>query len=186
MSNRNEIFPPLSTIRHSISSFARYDGWVRILNKHFHKLVKPLPCARRAFKPAAAITLAAGLHPDNRVDMSVVHRRAWLDSEAGGADVAPLTPLGPTVRDTALVNDEPRRQPLGLKVGRQRKRIVVLVVRVAPLGVVGSRVGVEGVVVGDVGREAPNLGVVAGLLDNLGEKFGRYQACQFVVSAVFN
>jgi hypothetical protein len=69
--------------------------------------------------------------------------------------------------DAALVDDEARGQTLGLEEGSKRGGVVVLVPRGAPLGVVLANLGMEGVVVGDVGGEAADLcGGVASEVDD--------------------
>lgn len=107
--------------------FACNNRGVCVLNEHLNVLVKPLSSPRRTFKSAASVALTTGLDPDDGIDMSVVDWGAGLHTKAGRADVAPLTPLLPAVGNTALVNDEARRQTLSFKMRGKGESVVVLV-----------------------------------------------------------
>ena len=68
-------------------------------------------------------------------------------------------------------------EALGLEEGGKRQGVVALVPRVGELGEVLADGGVEGVVVGDVGREAADLLALTGKADDLGELLGSYILC---------
>lgn len=72
-----------------------------------------------------------------------------------------------------LASDE-TYQALGLEEGRKGQGVVALVPRVGELGEVLADGGVEGVVVGDVGREAADLLALSGESDDLGELLSGY------------
>ncbi|TLS30183.1 hypothetical protein PpBr36_03865 [Pyricularia pennisetigena] len=149
---------------------------VRILNKHPKVLLKPSSSARGALHAALAVRLTTGLDPDDTVDVGVLNRRAGGDAEARRLDVAPLSPLlaGAGQVDAALVDEEARRQALGLEVRGERQCVVRLVVGIGPLGVGLERLGHdEGVVVGHVGHDAAHRRVAARHADDLGELLGR-------------
>ena len=74
--------------------------------------------------------------------------------------------------DTALVDNEVRRETLGLEMGCKRRGVVRFVPRVAPLGVVLTDDSVEGVVVGHIGNEAADLLAGAGQLDHRSKLLG--------------
>lgn len=139
------------------------DGGVCVLHQHLNILGEPLTSTGCALVAALTIALATGLDPDNAVDLGVVDGGAGLNTKAGGRDVAPLTPLltGTGIGDTALIDDKARGQTIRLKVWGQRIGVVRLVPGVGVLGVGLTDLSLEGVVVGDVGREATDFGAVA-------------------------
>lgn len=140
-----------------------------VLDQHLHVLRVPFTRTRRTLKATLAITLTTRLNPDNTVNMGVVVRCARLNAEASGGDVAPLAPFlaGAELSNTALVDDEVRRKPDLLEVRGEGVGVVGLVPGVGPLGEVFALRGDEGVVVGDVGDEAADLGFGVGLASEL-------------------
>lgn len=75
-------------------------------------------------------------------------------------DIAPVTPVLPGARisHTALVDDEVRREPVLLEVGRERRGVVRFVVGGGARGEGVALGGEVGVVVGDVGGETADFG----------------------------
>lgn len=152
----------------------RCDRGIGVLDQHLDILVKPGPSLGRAGHAALAVALPARLDPHQAVYERVVRDGPRLRAEARRGYVTPVAPFlaGAGLCDAALVDDEARGQSLGLEMRRQRRGVVRLIPRLAVLGEVLPRDGVEGVVVRDVGREAADLGVVARLPDDLGEELG--------------
>lgn len=114
---------------------------MRVPGQQLRILIKPGARIGRALDAAGAVTLTAGLDPDNAVHVRVLRlRRRGLPESS--LDVAPLPPLGAGALDghTALVDDKAGGKSFGLEVRDQGEGIVALVEGVAVLGVgLGSR-----------------------------------------------
>lgn len=126
---------------------------------------------------ASAITLSARLDPNERIDERIASVGRRQRTESSALDIAPVAPLqllGRLDAATALVDDEVRVGPAGL---RQKRRdgvdVQLLVVVFVTLGVAGGGRGVVAVIVGDVGDEAAERLGLAGFGVDLGEEFGR-------------
>lgn len=168
-------------------------GSVCVLDEHLNIFIEPGPSAGSSLHTTLAVTLTTGLDPGQGIDVGVVTRRApRRGSEARGRHIAPLAPLLPGTRKgyPPLIDNELRGlrdisirayaqrvcstayQALSLEERRERQGVVTLVPRVGELGEVLTDSGVEGVVVGDVGREAADLLAFTGESDDLGELLG--------------
>ena len=102
---------------------------MRILHQHLHILVKPHTSRGGALQTASSVTLTRWLDPGEAVNVGILLARGLGLAEAGGRDIAPLTPLrtGTGEVDTALVNDEARGQTLLLELGGEGGRVMVLI-----------------------------------------------------------
>lgn len=144
---------------------------MRVDNKHLSKLVEPRASRRGARHATLAITLTAGLDPDNAVHVRVISLGGGRLTESGRANIAPLSPViaGTRESNTALVNDEAGGKTLSLKRWGEIGDIVALVVGLAAIGDGIRRGRLKRVVVGDVGGKAANGGAAASLSNNTRE-----------------
>lgn len=118
---------------------------------------------------AGTIRLSSRLHPDDSINVGVVEDglvRCRASAIASIADIAPLTPLSPdsSPTGTSLVNDEVGGVTSLFEVRSQGVHVVPLVPGVVPLGKVLADGGDVLVVVGGVGGETTDFGVLVGLL----------------------
>ena len=125
---------------------------------------------------AGTVALAAGLDPDERVDLARARAGGRACAEAGTLDVAPVTPLLAQALDAVAggVDDGLVGHAGGREVRGEQLDVGLLVGRLVPLSVTGrelARCQVPGVPAGDVGREAAEgLGLAGGDV-GVGEDF---------------
>src|SRR5690242_12055289 len=145
---------------------SRLQRRISVLYQHLHIRIEPSSGRRRALKPAPPVALTTRLDPHNTVDKRIIRLGSRQGSKPTRSNVAPSAPLLPSTRqrNTALVNDELGGQTFSLEERCQRSRIVRLVPRGGPLGVVLANLGVERVVVAHVGCVAADLGLGVALL----------------------
>lgn len=151
---------------------------LRILHQLHRIIIPPKPRPRRTLpinqRPTRTIRLSPRLRPNDTINQRTVRLCRRSDAKAS-LRIAPLSPLGPRVLQTAaaLIDDEVCGQGIVGQVWCERLRVVEFVEGFTPFRVGCAWVGDVGVEVRDVGGEAADFGAGCHVLGE-GDDFGKF------------
>lgn len=143
---------------------------MRVDGEHLCIGIEPSTGDRGTLHATLPIAFASGLDPDNAIDVHVAGLSSRRLTKASH-DIAPLAPVLASTgnSDTALVDDEAGGKSPRLKARDKGEGEVALVIGAAALGEGLRMVGVESVVVGNIGGEAADPRTATGPPNNIGK-----------------